>query len=193
LDTVWSGFYLSLHGGVGLLGDTSLDYVNGAAPNRNVSFNPGWTVLGAAGYRVSPWWRTEIEFGGRGNGVGNISPGTGPSGSVQTNSLMFNGYLDFPIQGPVTPYIGAGFGKAWVSHSLAVDGATLTPGGNTSWPWAWQVMAGANVPIAQRWTVGAEYRFLSTQRGLFQDANGLFYNADYNNHSFLIGLTWRPL
>jgi opacity protein-like surface antigen len=193
LDTVWSGFYLSLHGGVGLLGDTSLDYVNGAAPNRNVSFNPGWTVLGAAGYRVSPWWRTEIEFGGRGNGVGNISPGTGPSGSVQTNALMFNGYLDFPIQGPVTPYVGAGFGKAWVSHSLTVDGATLTPGGNTSWPWAWQVMAGANVPIAQRWTVGAEYRFLSTQRGLFQDANGLFYNADYNNHSFLIGLTWRPL
>ena len=54
-------------------------------------------------------------------------------------------------------------------------------------------MTGANMQIAPRWTVGAEYRFLSTQRGLFQDANGLFYNADYNNHSFLIGLTWRPL
>jgi opacity protein-like surface antigen len=189
---VWSPFYLSLHGGVGWLEDTTIDYVDGAAPNRNVSFNPGWTVLGAAGYQFSPWWRTEIEFGGRDNGVSSISPGAGPSGSVQTNTLMFNGYLDIPLGGPVTPYVGAGFGKAWISHSFAVDGATLTPG-NTSWPWAWQFMAGANMPIAPRWTIGAEYRFLGTQRGLFQDTNGLFYNADYNNHSFLIGLTWRPL
>jgi opacity protein-like surface antigen len=191
-DVAWSRFYLSLHGGVGWLEDTSLDYVNGAAPGRHVSFDPGWTVLGAAGFQVTPWWRTEIEFGGRGNGVRNISPGANPGGSVQANTLMLNGYLDIPIQGPVTPYVGAGFGKAWISHSLAVDGATLTPG-NTSWPWAWQVMAGANMPIAPRWTVGAEYRFLGIQRGLFQDAAGLFYNADYSNQSFLIGLTWRPL
>jgi opacity protein-like surface antigen len=186
-----SPFYLSLHGGVGLLQDTSLDYVNGAAPSRNVNFDTGWTVLGAAGYQVTPWWRTEIEFGGRGNGVSNISPGASPSGSVQANTLMLNGYVDIPNQGPVTPYLGAGLGKAWISHSLTADGGTLA--NTTSWPWAWQFMAGANMAIAPRWTIGAEYRFLSTERGLFQDVNGLFYNSNYNNHSFLVGLTWRPL
>jgi opacity protein-like surface antigen len=193
LSTPWSRFYLSLHGGVGLLQSTSLDYVNGALPSRSVDFNPGWTVVGAAGFQITPWWRTEIEVGGRGNGVRNISPGIGPGGSVQATTLMFNGYLDIPNQGPVTPYVGAGFGKAWISHSLTVDGATLTPGDNTSWPWAYQFMAGANIAIAPRWTAGVEYRFLGTERGLFQDAQGLFYNANYNNQSFLIGLTWRPL
>jgi opacity protein-like surface antigen len=110
---------------------------------------------------------------------------------VQANTLMFNGYLDIPNRTPVTPFVGAGFGKAWITHNLAVDGAQLA--NTTSWPWAWQVMAGANWALAPRWSISAEYRFLSTQRGLFQDVNGLFYNSDYNNHSFLIGVTWRPL
>jgi opacity protein-like surface antigen len=120
-----SPFYLSLHDGIGVLQDTSLDYVEGAAPSRNVSFDAGWTVLGAAGYQFTPWWRTEVEVGGRGNGVSNVSPGTGPSGSVQANTLMFNGYFDIPNQSPVTPYVGAGFGKAWVTHNINVDGGPL--------------------------------------------------------------------
>jgi opacity protein-like surface antigen len=120
LSTVWSRFYVSVHGGVGLLQSTSLDYVNGALPSRSVDLNPGWTVVGAAGFQVTPWWRTEVEVGGRGNGVSHISPGTGPDGSVQATTLMFNGYLDLPNRGPVTPYVGAGFGKAWLSHSLTV-------------------------------------------------------------------------
>src|SRR5215470_4939299 len=102
LGTVWSRFYLSLHGGVGLLQSTSLDFVDGALPSRSVDFDPGWTVVGAAGFQVTPWWRTEVELGGRGNGVSHISPGTGSGGSVHATTLMFNGYLDLPNRGPVT-------------------------------------------------------------------------------------------
>ena len=106
---------------------------------------------------------------------------------------MLNGYLDIPNASAITPYLGAGFGKAWISQSLTVDGAPLTSGGNTSWPWAYQLMAGANVAISPRLSAELEYRFFGSQRGLFQDAQGLFYNADYNNHSFLVGLRYRPL
>jgi opacity protein-like surface antigen len=186
-------FYLSLHGGVGLLQDSSIDYVNGALPSRSLSFNTGWTVTGAAGVQVTPWWRTELEVGQRGNAVSNISPGVGPGGTASATTLMFNGYVDIPNRGPVTPYIGAGFGKAWVSHDLFVDNAKLTPADNTVWPWAYQLMAGANVAISPGWSAGIEYRFLGTQRPQFQDAQGLFYNTDYNNHSVLVGLTWRPM
>jgi OmpA-OmpF porin, OOP family len=193
LTAVWNRFYLSVHGGPGLLQDTSIDYVNGALPPRNMNFDVGWTVVGAAGFQVTPWWRTELEVGQRSNRVSSISPGVGARGSVSATTLMINGYIDLPNQGPLTPYVGAGFGKAWVSHDLTVDGVPLTPGSNTSWPWAYQFMAGANFAIAPRWSAGLEYRFLGTQRGLFQDVQGLFYNADYNNHSVLLGLTWRPL
>lgn len=189
----WNRFYVSLHGGVGWLQDTSLDYVNDALPSRSLGFDTGWTVAGAAGFQMTPWWRAEIEVGHRGNGVHSISPGTGSSGSVSATTLMVNGYLDVPIQGALTPYVGAGFGKAWISHDLTVDGVTLTPSSNTTSPWAYQLMFGTNVAIAPRWSAGLEYRFLSTQRPLFQDAQGLFYHANYNNHSLLLGLTWRPL
>src|SRR5258708_2883800 len=104
LSTVWSRFYLSLHGGVGLLQGTSLDYINGALPSRSVDFNPGWTVVGAAGFQVTPWWRTEVEVGGRRNGVSHIIPGDGHGGSVQATTFMFNGYLDLPNRRPSTPH-----------------------------------------------------------------------------------------
>ena len=192
-SVMWNRFYVSVHGGVGWLQDTSLDYVNDALPSRRLSFDTGWTVAGAAGFQMTPWWRAEIEVGQRGNGVHNISPGTGSSGFVSATTLMVNGYLDIPTQGAITPYVGAGFGKAWISHDLTVDGATLAPPSNTTWPWAYQLMVGTNIAIASRWSAGLEYRFLSAQHPLFQDAQGLFYHADYNNHSFLLGLTWRPL
>jgi opacity protein-like surface antigen len=192
-SVMWNRFYVSLHGGVGWLQDASLDYVNDALPSRSLGFDTGWTVAGAAGFQLTPWWRAEIEVGQRGNGVRNISPGVGSSGFVSATTLMVNGYLDIPIRGGgLTPYVGAGFGKAWISHDLTVDGATLTPSSNTTSPWAYQLMAGANIAIAPRWSAGMEYRFLSTQRPLFQDAQGLFYHANYNNHSLLLGLTWRP-
>jgi opacity protein-like surface antigen len=184
-------FYLSLHGGVGFLQDPSIDYVNGALPSRGVSVDNGWTIVGAAGWQITPWWRTELELGRRSNDVNTITPGAAASGSIAATTLMVNGYLDFPNRSLMTPYIGAGVGKAWVSHNLIVDGGTLA--GTTSWPWAYQLLGGANLAIAPRWSVSLEYRFLGTQRGLFQDTQGLFYNADYNNHSVLLGVTWRPL
>ena len=59
------------------------------------------------------------------------------------------------------PYIGAGFGKAWLSQNLSIDGATLTS--STSWPWAWQVIVGASTPMTPQWSVSVEYRYLATQ------------------------------
>jgi opacity protein-like surface antigen len=191
LSPSWARYYLSLHGGAAFLQNASIDYVDAAAPNRDLSFNAGWALIGAVGYRPTPWFRVELEGGGRNNSISSITPGSGPSGSASATTLMLNGYVDIPVRGPVTPYVGAGFGKAWLSQSLSVDGATLTPSG-TTWPWAWQVIAGASTPMTPQWSVSVEYRYLATQRALFQDAQGLFYNSNYNSHAVLLGLTWRP-
>jgi opacity protein-like surface antigen len=187
----WGRYYLALQGGVDFLRASSIDYVDGAATSRSLGFNTGWALIGAAGYRAAPWLRVELEGGERRNGVNSISPGSAPSGSTSATTLMANGYVDIPNQGPVTPYFGAGFGKAWLSQSLNVDSAPLTPSG-TTWPWAYQFMAGASMPINAQWSVNLEYRYFATQRALFQDVQGLFYNSDYNSQSVLVGVTWRP-
>jgi opacity protein-like surface antigen len=187
----WGRFYLSARGGAAFLQDTSIDYVNGALPSRGLSLNTGWAALGAAGWQATPWLRTEIEVGRRSNDVGSISPGAAASGSVSATTLMLNAYLDIPNRSPVTPFIGAGFGKAWISHSLTVDGGILSD--TTTWPWAYQVIGGARAPLASNWSMSLEYRYLTTQRGLFQDSQTLFYNSDYNSHAVLVGVSWRPL
>ena len=103
---------------------------------------------------------------------------------------MANAYVDVPVPGSLRPYVGAGFGKAWISHDLDVDGAVLAHA--SSWPWAWQVMAGASLPLAPHWAMGLEYRYLGSQRGLFQDTQGLFYRTGYDSHNVMLTLTWRP-
>jgi OOP family OmpA-OmpF porin len=190
LSPNWARYYVSLHGGAAFLQGTSVDYVNGAAANRDLSFNAGWALIGAVGYQPTPWFRVELEGGGRNNSISSIDPGSGASGSASATTLMLNGYVDIPIRSPITPYVGAGFGKAWLSHSLSVDGATLTS--STSWPWAWQVIVGASAPMTPQWSVSVEYRYLATQHALFQDTQGLFYNSNYNSQAVLLGLTWRP-
>jgi opacity protein-like surface antigen len=188
----WNRLYLSLRGGGDFLQSTSFDYVNGALPSRNVSFNPGWAVVGAVGWQATPWFRTELEVGERSNSVSNITPGTAPSGTASAATLMANAYVDIPNRTMVTPFVGAGFGKAWLSHGLTVDGGTLTDGSQTTWPWAYQFMGGARTTIAPQWDLSFEYRYLATQRALFQDTQGLFYNANYNSHAVLLGITWSP-
>jgi opacity protein-like surface antigen len=188
----WYHLYLSLRGGGAFLQSTSIDYVNGALPSRTVSFNPGWAVVGAVGWQATPWFRTELEVGERSNGVSAISPGVAPSGSASATTLMANAYIDIPNRTPVTPFVGAGFGKAWLSHDLTVDGGLLTSGSQTTWPWAYQLMAGARTTIAPQWDLSLEYRYFATQRALFQDTQGLFYNADYNSHAVFVGITWSP-
>jgi opacity protein-like surface antigen len=190
LNPNWARYYLSSHGGAAFLQGTSIDYVNGAAPNRDLSFNAGWALTGAVGYRPMPWFRVELEGGGRNNSISGINPGSGASGSASATTLMLNGYVDIPIRSPITPYIGAGFGKAWLSHSLSVDDATLSS--STTWPWAWQVIVGASTPMTLQWSVSVEYRYLATQHALFQDTQGLFYNSNYNSQAVLLGLIWRP-
>jgi len=187
----WGRFYLALHGGANFLQGSSLDYVNGAAPNRGLDFNTGWALTGAAGYRATPWLRVELEGGTRSNAVNAITPGSGVSGSASATTLMANGYIDIPNQGPVTPYVGAGIGKAWLSHNnLAADGITIS--NTTSWRWALPVIAGASMPVAPQWSMNLEYRYLATQCGLFQDTQGLFYNSNYNSQAVMVGVSWRP-
>jgi hypothetical protein len=80
-----------------------VDYVNGAAPNRDLSFNAGWALIGAAGYRPTPRFRVELEGGGRNNSISSINPGSGAGGSASATTLMLNGYVDIPIRSPITP------------------------------------------------------------------------------------------
>lgn len=128
-------------------------------------FDPdaGW-VGGVAFGGKTRWARAEIEGTYRNNDIDTA----GVSGDVQSAAIMGNAYWDIETNTRFTPYLGAGIGAAWVD----ID----APGGDDSWEFAYQGMAGANFDVNPNWTVGAEYRYFATTE---------VSNTDYDNHAVL--------
>lgn len=127
-------------------------------------FNPddGWMAGFAMGGKTK-WARAELEGMYRTNDLNGAG-----SDSIDSVSIMGNAYWDFETGTRFTPYIGGGLGAAYVN----VD----APGGDNSWEFAYQGMAGVNFDVNPNWTVGAEYRYFATT-----EVN----NTDYNNHGVL--------
>jgi opacity protein-like surface antigen len=126
------------------------------------AFDPddGW-VGGVAFGGKTRWARAELEGAYRSNDAG--------AGDDESAAIMGNAYWDIETNTRFTPYIGAGIGAAWVD----ID----TAGGDDSWEFAYQGMAGANFDVAPNWTVGAEYRYFATTE--------VAGSTDYNNHGVL--------
>jgi len=153
-----SGQYIAVSGG--LIGKTDYDY----------GFANGWSVDGdvksgaqgavAWGSSIGANWRGEIALGYRSQKVdsaltSNVGVFTATDGKVKALSLDLNGYYDFPVSGPVKPYLGAGFGVAQVK----IDDGLLDDKGDAL---TLQAMAGASVAVSPRISLFAEGRYQYT-------------------------------
>ena len=128
-----SGQYISVSGG--LIGKTDYDYrfANGDSMKADVDAGAQGAVAWGSSFGA---WRGEMALGYRSQKVdGELTiPGLGRyrtyGDKVTTLSLDLNGYYDFPVAGPVRPYLGAGVGVAQVNIDDGVlddkgDGLTL--------------------------------------------------------------------
>jgi opacity protein-like surface antigen len=184
------GFYVALGGGVVGLEDADIDY-GGALPNSSISFDAGWAVSGAAGWRILKYYRAEVEISHRENDVWGGCWDCSSRGSMNSTTYMANGYVDFPVYSfsGLVPYIGAGVGRAQLTQDLRFFGGSLSH--SNAHAFAYQVIGGLEFPVVpRRMSVTIEYRYLATTRPLFQDLSGLFYHSDYNSHTILAGLRW---
>ncbi len=89
---------------------------------------------------------------------------------------MLNAQYDFNRGGRVQPYVGVGAGYAKV-ESDGVDDSN----------WAWQAMAGLGVPINDRLTFDAGYRYFFVDELGF----GGVADASYNHQAVTIGLRYQ--
>jgi opacity protein-like surface antigen len=163
--------YVSLSGGY--LGTSDYEYdVQGFRTARvSTDLDSGFLLNGAVGARYSPTLRGEIALGYRAQDTQSTVSGTGglfdTEGELTAFTVDLNGYYDFPVGGPVRPYVGVGVGVAQFSLSEAViddEGSTLNL----------QAMAGASAEIGPRTALFAEARYqrlgtitLETQNGGF--------------------------
>ena len=128
------------------------------------------------GMQFTPYFRGDIVYTWRGTyNLDDVDfAGTRFKADIWSNSVMVNGYFDYPYAGFV-PYIGFGLGwaDAEIGHfsattTLAVNpliarpeavGSTAVAPGGTSDNFAWQIMVGAGIPVSEGIMFDVFYRY----------------------------------
>ncbi len=140
-QSVPSGWYVA--GDVGYHMPKDVKATSSTGYNWTFSQDEDWAGFGRLGYKISPNWRVEAEYGyrnsdinsvrGTGNSTGGqpiglctagpgrtaASPTCGsPNGEMKATTAMANVLYDFMPFSSVHPFIGAGVGAAWVHNKV---------------------------------------------------------------------------
>lgn len=179
-----NGFYIQGFGGLNFVPKTDVEAlgVDGSA-----SLDPGAISGIALGYELPHNFRVEGEFSYRWNEMDEFETSgvqLEADGDVQGYSFMGNVYYDFNLNSPITPYVGLGAGYSIVDVSdLEVAGVNIE--GDTDGVMSGQVMAGVNLNLTDRWSVGTGYRYL---RG-FEDVE--ISGSDFTLESHSVEVNFR--
>jgi opacity protein-like surface antigen len=176
-------WYATISGYVPFLQDIELKEHSGSntlqAPE--FEFDVGFGLGGAVGYRVSPYFRTELELAWRDNEFDNIGGFTpldiddSKYYSQQSIALMANAYLQYPNQTLFTPYVGAGIGAVYVKSPLkeydviiqqVLTGQEIEGRRSEEWTLGYQFMAGVSYEVPNLQVAGGSeivlgYRYLT--------------------------------
>ncbi len=178
------GFYGSLGGGFSLLHDSDID---GVGTSFDTEFDEGAALLGAIGYKYGNGIRTELEFGYRNNNIEQINSINAASDDVHAWTVMLNGLYDFHTGSDWTPYLGAGAGVAFVNFDNAGPFGPATINDDDA-ALAAQAIAGVDYQFDDEWSLFAQYNYLHSFGLEVEGDNGVSYDADYENSTFILGL-----
>lgn len=177
-----SGQYISVSGG--LAGKTDYDYKFANGYKFDADVDAGAQGALAWGASLGNNWRAEIALGYRSQKVDGVLTTTGNSkfdvdgSKVSTFSVDINGYYDFPVSGPVKPYLGAGIGVAQVK----IDDGLLDDKGDAL---TLQGMAGASFAVSPTISLFAEGRAQYTGSIKIKTTSS---SGDLNSHLNMTGV-----
>jgi opacity protein-like surface antigen len=123
-----------------------------------------------------------------------LSDGTinGVSGKLGGYTEMFapmvNAYWTAPVDFPIQPIIGGGVGYAWNEAGVnQVGSVTFPTAHNDNWRFAYNAMAGFNMPLNDTSRVTVMYRWLHEDTGINCGAS-VACSGTLNNSSIDVGL-----
>lgn len=175
-----AGPYMGASLGVAIFHDSDLSAGGNTA---NAEYDPGFAFNLNGGYNFDPV-RVEAEFGYKNADVDKVTVGgttfSGSGSDVTVLSYMLNGYYDFKISSPFTPYVGAGLG---ILHG-ELDDAGVKSDDTT---FGYQFMVGAGYKINKNITLDLSYRFQGATSDFSE--NGL--SISYHSSNILAGLRYN--
>lgn len=171
--------------GININSEFDIGPVGEIAVGREEPFGLRYEVaLGYAKFDVGDL--TIIQDGGIGTnaGIGDLDGLTvRGDGYVDAFTYMLNAYYAFGV-GNVQPYVGAGFGGAYVSADFSALGARIADNGEHVL--AYQGTAGAEYRLSSNIVVGARYTYFATSDPTFRDALGVKFDSEIQSQNFML-------
>ncbi len=210
------GWYLRGDVGVGMIGNTSLEYLpNPLNPPNDFAFRDasmGDTAFFGAGvgYEVNNWLRFDVtgEYRSKSDydafGIYTYGGGTfGDSyhGFLSSAVFLANAYVDLGTWWCLTPFVGVGVGGAYNMVSDFTDTGIGTSGSGVGpdvgrWNLAWAIHAGLAYNVTPTFKVELAYRYLNygSVTDLINCAGGCNPDSYKFNHlssqDFMLGVRW---
>jgi OOP family OmpA-OmpF porin len=194
------GPYFSFGGGLNQPEDSSVNYtipsVAGTTTPAETTFDMGYILSGALGYRFDNGFRTEAEFNYRQAAINDLA-GAGSPGRQKAMSAMGNLLYDFGDYSSFKPYIGGGAGYVWNKwKNVAGNPSATFPLGTPNFSdrdgaFQWQAIGGVSRPFSERTEGFIEYRYIGTINNRFQSVTpgaAIATSHDDRSHNLLVGV-----
>jgi len=183
-NNAWAGNYVSGNLGAVFVEDADWD---DRWDSGEFTFDTGIGLTAALGSTLGNGARGEIELGYRSNDFDKVKFDGGGSygldGDVSTLSLMGNAYYDFPVGGPLTPFIGGGLGIANITADID------DVGDDDDTVFAYQFILGAGLVASEVVTVDLQYRYFATSDPEFEDEFDSL-DTEYATHNLMVGVRY---
>lgn len=113
-------------------------------------------------------------------------------GNSSALSFMANAMVDIGNDKGVSGFVGAGAGMARIEANNYRNNPNATPFlAGDDWKFAWQVFAGARLPVSGNIDLTLKYRFFNAERTDLIAFNGAESGTRFRSHSLLTGLTFN--
>lgn len=132
----------------------------------------GWNAGATVGWFVTPSVALEAEV------MHTTATYTGYDNDLESTSLMLNAVYHFQPSGRLQPYLGAGVGGVEVVYDGPSESSDTVMG--------WQLMGGVLVPVSERVSLFAEYRYQDAE-----EASDGGLDWDYMSHNVSGGVRFR--
>ena len=185
-------WYAKLHAGFGVLDDGGFDATSGGTTTPgDGSYDSGLLSGFALGYRFDRRWSAELEYTYRTNDIDSIeqSGSTFASGGDYASvAILANAFYHFRPGERLRPYVGAGVG---LLQEIDADLESSSVEASDRGGFAWQVMAGVDYQLSDRWNLNFEGRYFDGgSPTLDVEGSSDSYDADYRHLGLLAGVSY---
>ena len=195
--TAENNWFVRPYVGTGQMSDLNADFtqIDGLSGVAKVDLAGGFAAGIGLGYRYNQNVAAEFgwEYRSNDSSVDLAGASKFDEGNYASNIFYLNGHYQFGKTGKWQPYVGAGL--SWIQEidiDLERGGEELSYSG--SGDVGYQVFAGLNYDLSNRWALQSEIRYGSiTNIDLESEGNdsGEFKGLDYDTTTFQIGVVYK--